>query len=189
MKSLVKDFITVVLISLCISLVALIIYIFTPNFYLNTFNIAIVPNLEKSDTNFNYNGFYQGETSKNIVTSAQLFAATNDFKKTLQSQVDENIYYLLSKTHGNNIVAIQIVTTKPIDIKKVTPVILKNMQSALDQTVPKELSYSVSSMDNFNHSVKAGITNTKFFVIVFGTSLIFVSLIYLLKSYYAEPHK
>lgn len=186
MKSLVKDFVMVLVVSLAISLVATIIYISTPNFYLNTFNIAIVPNLEKSDTNFNYNGFYQGETSKNIVTGAQLFAATNDFKKTLQSQVDENIYYLLSKTHGNNIVAIQIVTISPMDIKKVTPVILQNIQSSLDQTVPKELSYSVKSMDNFNHTVKAGIGNLKFFVIVFGTSLIFVSVIYLLKSYYKE---
>jgi|GEM_PF-6948601 len=186
MKSLVKDFVMIVIVSLGISLVTLIIYISTPNFYLNTFNIAIVPNLESSDKNFNYNGFYQGETSKNIVTSTQLFVATNDFKKTLQSQVDENIYYLLSKTHGNNIVAVQIVTTKPMDIKKVTPVVLQNMQSALDQTVPKELRYSVKSMDNFNHTIKAGISNLKFFVIVFGTSLLFVSVIYLLKSYYKE---
>lgn len=186
MNSIVKDFIQVVLISLGVSVVALIIYISTPNFYLNTFNIAVVPNLEKTDSNFNYNGFYQGETSKNIVTSAQLFAATNDFKKTLQAQVDENIYYLLSKTHGNNIVAIQIVTTKPMDIKKVAPVILQTMQSALNQTVPTDLSLSVKSMDNFNHTIKAGISNIKFFTIVFGTSLIFVSIIYLLKSYYRE---
>jgi hypothetical protein len=186
MKGVVKDFVIVFLLSLATSLVVTIIYKNTPNFYINTFNVAIVPNLEQNADNFSYNGFYQSSTSAEITKSVQLFAATNDFKQTLQNQLDENILFLLSKTHGNNIVALQVLTLKPLSKNETTPIIKQTLQSALTQTTPQDFSYTVNTMDNFNHTTKAGIETSRFFTLVFGTSLIIYSLIFLLKSYYKQ---
>ena len=177
-------FLKVVFISALLAFFTTLIYIKIPPFYITSVNVAIVPNFEDKDTQYNYNGFYQGEASKNIVGSLALFAAETDFKKSLEQNLNYKILYLLSKTTGSNIVTLKVVTPQKPNTQVLEEVTVSKLELALKSFLPENLQYKINVLRDFNFVTKAGISNYQFFTIVFGTYLIFVSLFSLAGEYY-----
>lgn len=184
-----KGFFKVVFVSALLAFITTLIYIKIPPFYITSINVAIVPAFEVNDTNYNYNGFYLGEASKNIVNSLSLFAAEPDFKKAIENELDYNILYLMSKTNGSNIVTLKTVTTQKPNAEVLEQVAVTKLSLALKNFLPTDLEYKINVLKDFNFITKAGISNYKFFTIVFGTYLIFVSLLSLAGDYYKESRK
>ena len=179
-----KGFLKVVFVSALLAFFTTLIYIKIPPFYVTSINVAIVPTFEAKDTQYNYNGFYLGEASKNIVGSLALFAADGDFKKSLEQNLNYKILYLLSKTTGSNIVTLKFVTLQKPNTEVLQQVTVSKLELALKSFLPENLQYKVNVLKDFNFVTKAGISNYQFFTIVFGTYLIFVSLFSLAGEYY-----
>jgi len=183
-KARLKPVILIFAVSLLISLAITAIYNFIPPFYITSVNVAIVPQLEVKSDQYNYNGFYQSEVSENIVKSVSLFAASNDFKKTVATDLNTNVLYLLAKTHGTNIVSVQVVTLKPMDVNTTSEAIKNRLNDTLKTFLPTELSYKIHTLNDFNHNYTGSVTPTKFFSFIFAITLMVFSVLYMLKSYY-----
>lgn len=154
-----------------------------PPFYIYSFNYAVIPNIEKNEEVFNYNNFYHGEYSKTLVNSLSLFAATSDFKRTVANNTEQNILYLMAKTNGANLINLKLVTLNKIDFTKVNGQIYTILQQGLNYFVPSDINYKLNQMVAFNHYYVGGVSNFKFFIIIFSITLITISTFSLLKKY------
>lgn len=179
MKTL-KRFGFILFLSFITSLVALIIYIKIPPFYIYSLNYSVVPYVEKIETQYTYNNYYQGEYSKNLVSSLALFAATSDFKLTLSKNTLQNFVYVMSKTNGSNLVNIKLVSFNKLNTAKINSEVYKTLNTALQKFVSSDIKYSLNNMDEFNHVYTGALSNTKFFTLVFSISAILFSGLYLL---------
>lgn len=179
----IKSFLTIFGSSLLISIISTFIYIKVPPFYIYSFNYALVPATEKNNENFSYNNFYQGEYSKTLVSSLSLFAATSDFKQTVSNTTNTPILYLMAKTNGANLINLKVVTLNKIDFTKVNEQIYSTLQQGLNYFVASDINYELNQMPVFNHYYVGGISNFKFFIIIFSITLITLSTFSLLKKY------
>ena len=174
----------IILGALMASLVLTLVYIKLPPFYIYSFNFSVVPKLEVIPGEFSYNAFYQSQVSQTIVSSLSLFAASSDFKKTIENDLNSSVLYLMSKTNGISIISLRLVTFKKLDEDKTSLVLKNRLQETLSNFVPKDLIYSINTLDSFNHNYTAVISYLKFFTLCFGTLLMGFSLFYMLRVYY-----
>ncbi len=179
-----KTFLKLFLTSLLISLIATIIYIKVPPFYIYSYNYALVPFVEQNSNNFNYNNFYQGELSKNITQSISLFAATGDFKEVIQKEAKVNILYLMSKTNGSNLINLKLVSLQKIDVQSTEKVIFNTIDKSLNYSTDSKLQVKLKSMPDFNTAYSGGISIFKFFSLTFSSLLLILSTFLFLKKYY-----
>lgn len=179
----IKEFFLTILFCAVFAFFLTIIYIKLPPFYINSFNFAIVFDLEKSDQNFNYNGFYQSQLNNEVVKNLALFSAGSDFKQKLSKELNTNLIYMLAKTNGTSIVTLQLVTLKELDKNKVSQIIKKDLESTLALTIPKGMEYKINSLLEFNQTYINFVSPNKFFTITFSITLIFYSLFLLLKGF------
>lgn len=181
-----KTFVSLFLISLLLSVFVTIVYAKLPPFYIYSYNYALVPSVEQTTNNFNYNNFYQGELSKNITQSISLFAATSDFKEVIQKYSKVNVLYLMSKTNGSNLINLKLVTLQKINSQDTEKVIFSTLEKSLKYSVNTKLDVKLISMPDFNNVYSGGLSLGKFFTIVLSSILLVLSSILFLKKYYAE---
>lgn len=179
----IKEFFLTILFCAGFSFILTVIYIKLPPFHINSFNFAVVFDLEKSDQNFNYNGFYQSQLNNEVVKNLALFSSGADFKQKLSKEINTNLIYMLAKTNGTSIVTLQLVTLKELDKTKVSQIIQKNLESTLALTIPKGMEYKINALYDFNQTYTNFVSPSKFFTVVFSITLIFYSLFLLLKGF------
>ncbi len=184
-----NSFVLSILLSLLIAIIITLVYIKIPPIYVTSLNYSIVPYFKTGSDFYDYNGFYQRQTSSTISNSISLFASQNDFKNAVQKELNSTLIYMLSKTNGDSLLNIKLVSKKELDLIKTQKVIKDNLNLVLVSILPQNLDVTLKPLDFYNYSYKAGISPVKIFILSFSFFLILSSISLLLRRFYYDSTK
>ena len=175
--------------SLFLSVFFTFVYVKLPSFYITSLNYSIVPFFENNQNTFDYNGYYQRQTSFTFAKSLALFSSEGDFKTALQKNLEKPILYILGKTNGDSLLNIKLVTLGPLNLEESNIKVEESLKIVLKSISPADFKVSLTPLSYYSYTYKAGFSPTKMFFVFLGLFLILGSLFLLLKRFYYDSSK